>query len=54
MSGKQAIDKLNSNELKQLTEPTAKKSIGHDHDHDGHHKHEGHHDGNGSGRHGKH
>jgi predicted Fe-Mo cluster-binding NifX family protein len=44
---KQAIEKLESNSLKILTEPTAKKSINHHdddhHRHDHHHQNDGHH-----------
>ncbi len=42
MSVQESIDKFLKNELKQLTEPTAKQSIGHSHD-DGDHHHEDHH-----------
>jgi predicted Fe-Mo cluster-binding NifX family protein len=42
---KEAIEKFENSELKQLTEPTAKKSIGHsDHEHHNHEHHDrGHH-----------
>jgi len=38
---KEAIEKFENNELKLLTEPTAKKSIGHN-DHEHHHEHHPH------------
>ncbi|NPV10537.1 MAG: NifB/NifX family molybdenum-iron cluster-binding protein [Ignavibacteria bacterium] len=37
MSVKEAIEKFLKGELKQLSEPTAKKSIGHKHSHHNHH-----------------
>lgn len=51
MSVQEAINKFLNNELKMLTEPTAKKSIGHGHndEHEHHHNHDGKH--NGRGRH---
>jgi predicted Fe-Mo cluster-binding NifX family protein len=38
-SVKEAIDKLKFGELTRLTEPTVKKSIGHDQDEEGNHPH---------------
>ncbi|GAB4140621.1 MAG: hypothetical protein Fur0015_10770 [Ignavibacteriales bacterium] len=51
MSVQEAIDNFLKGELKQLTEPIAKHSIGHgkDEDHRGKHHHDGEHSG--SGRH---
>lgn len=49
MSVQQAIEKFLNGELQLLTEPTAKKSIGHGKDDEHHHNHQGKH--NGKGRH---
>lgn len=48
MSVQEGIDRFLKGELNQLTEPTAKKSIGHGNDGDHHHQH--HHDGQHRGR----
>jgi len=44
MTAEQAVEALDNNELEELSEPTAKKSIGH---HDGHHESRGNHEGRG-------
>lgn len=53
MSVQESIKKFLNNELKQLTEPTAKQSIGHSHD-DGDHHHHGKHHNQGEHHHGEH
>jgi predicted Fe-Mo cluster-binding NifX family protein len=52
MSVQESIDKFLKNELKQLTEPTAKQSIGHSHDDEDHHH--GKHHNQGEHHHGEH
>ncbi|HMN48668.1 MAG TPA: NifB/NifX family molybdenum-iron cluster-binding protein [Ignavibacteriaceae bacterium] len=53
MSVQEAVDKFLKGELKQLTEPTAKRSIGHgkDEEHHGKHHHDGEHRGRGKHNH---
>ena len=53
MSIQEAVDKFLKGELKQLTEPTAKHSIGHgkDEEHHGKHHHDGEHRGRGKHNH---
>lgn len=47
MSVQEVIEKFEKNELQLLTEPTAKKSIGHGKNDDHHHHHKGKHHGDG-------
>jgi predicted Fe-Mo cluster-binding NifX family protein len=54
MTVEEALDKLLKNELKQLTEPTISKSIGHHHNEEGHHHNEEGHHHNEEGHHHNH
>jgi len=51
MSVQESIEKFFKSELKQLTEPTAKQSIGHSHDDRDHHHHGDHHHEDHHGKH---